>query len=141
MKNYLAGILAVLMAATLHIHSKATLNLEKGFIFYTFRFLGNPSIRSEVEDPAKWTQGLITCNGISAIPCSIVVPQEYTHNINFGDDGDYIKVLNTPIDNPEDGSCIIIQTVNGYLDTAPNPDVQYYKVTTGTGYSYQNKSF
>src|SRR5690554_1276883 len=81
MKQYASGLIAVIIAYTLTAFENQSLATKD------FRFVGNPAVQSEVEDPHRWTEvtSLVCQNSVWEIPCVIAeVDEAYYHQDGSG---------------------------------------------------------
>jgi hypothetical protein len=127
MKKYSIGLAAIVFAIAFSAFTKAP-----NFVNYKFELKPGVDLTSEaaVELKTNWQESALTCSG-SQVPCTIEVAEAFTHM-----DGQ-LRVLNTTV---QQGSVVIIESENGFLDTAPNPDVQYKRIATGTNYTFANQA-
>jgi hypothetical protein len=122
MKKYFFAFTALVLAVVFSSFTKPFTN-----VIFKLKTGVDKTSAAAVENKANWEEGIITCAGNADIPCTLSVDPSFTSIVN----GD--RVLNTS------GSTITIVTENGFLDTAPDPDVQYKRVASGTNYSFVNK--
>lgn len=136
MKKNLLKLTAILIAIAFSAFTgKAKLFTEE--TTYCFKFVGDPKNAAQVLDLTKYVDVSFSCPRPEEIVCAFCTTDAYTHTVIDGDETK--EVPNTPTDNPDNESILTLNLTLGYLDTAPNPDVQYYKLAAGVGYVPFNK--
>jgi hypothetical protein len=84
---------------------------------------------SAIEDKTNWQVTSQSCDELQDLPCNITVDTMYTNGSGIS------RKLNTS------GNTITIASENGFLNTTPDPDVQYRRIACGNNYTFQNKSY
>ena len=126
MKKYLLGFTAIVLA----IGFSAFTNSSKSFTDRTFKLKlsVDKTSASAIQDVTNWDFAGFSCGSGTDIPCTITVPDAYTHTDGNGD-----RFLNT---STSQGSVISIETENGlfvapstqYIRVAPDAQTVYAKV-------------
>jgi hypothetical protein len=124
MKKYSFGLAAIVLAIAFSAFT------TKPTALFSFRLKSGVDLTSSsaVENKANWQVTSQLCDAVAEIPCNVTVDESFTHGTGSS------RVLNTS------GTTISIVSENGYLDTAPNPDVQYKRIASGTNYTFENKT-
>lgn len=137
MKKYLLGFSAIVLAIGFSAFTKP---VKPAFATHFFKFMGDPTISSQVLDLTKYTEeNPSTCPSSTEIACSItVIGEAFSHTVVDGDDTQ--EVLNTSTNNPDNESILTLSDAVGYTDVAPDPDVNYYKLLSNTGYTPVNRA-